>query len=75
IVVRFSKILTLNYITIFFCKRSINFDAVNMLCHLASKEQKILMPVTNSGYGIGESGKFCTEDTPLRPISLVSNEW
>ncbi|MDZ8260900.1 NAD-dependent epimerase/dehydratase [Nostoc sp. ChiQUE01b] len=50
--------------------QTINFDAVNMLCRLASKEQKILMPVTNSGYGIGESGKFCTEDTPLRPISL-----
>jgi nucleoside-diphosphate-sugar epimerase len=28
------------------------------------------MPVTNSGYGIGEAGKFCTEETPLRPISL-----
>ena len=28
------------------------------------------MPVTNSGYGIGESGKYCTEDSPLRPISL-----
>jgi nucleoside-diphosphate-sugar epimerase len=27
------------------------------------------MPVTNSGYGVGEKGKFCTEDTPLRPIS------
>jgi nucleoside-diphosphate-sugar epimerase len=50
--------------------QTINFDAVNMLCRLASKEQRILMPVTNSGYGIGESGKFCTEDTPLRPISL-----
>ena len=29
-----------------------------------------MMPITNSGYGVGESGKFCTEDTPLRPISL-----
>lgn len=47
-----------------------NFDAVTMLCRLASKEQRILMPVTNSGYGIGEPGKFCTEETPLRPISL-----
>jgi nucleoside-diphosphate-sugar epimerase len=28
------------------------------------------MPVTNSGYGIGEKDKFCTEETPLRPISL-----
>ncbi len=46
-----------------------NFEAVDMLCRLASKEQRILLPVTNSGYGIGEKGKFCTEETPLRPIS------
>ena len=26
--------------------------------------------MTNSGYGIGEKGKHCTEETPLRPISL-----
>jgi nucleoside-diphosphate-sugar epimerase len=50
--------------------RTINQEAVEMLCRLASKQQWILMPVTNSGYGIGEKGKFCTEDTPLRPISL-----
>jgi nucleoside-diphosphate-sugar epimerase len=47
-----------------------NFDAVKMLCHLASKEQWVMMPVTNSGYGIGEKDKFCTEESPLRPISL-----
>ena len=28
------------------------------------------MPVSNSGYGIGEKGKHCTEDSPLNPISL-----
>lgn len=50
--------------------RSINQDAVQMLCRLASPQQRILMPVTNSGYGIGEVGKFCTEESPLRPISL-----
>jgi nucleoside-diphosphate-sugar epimerase len=50
--------------------KTINQDAVEMLCRLASREQRMLMPVTNSGYGIGESGKFCTEETPLRPISL-----
>src|SRR5262249_55643309 len=33
-------------------------------------DQRILMPVTNSGYGVGEKGKFCTEETPLRPVSL-----
>jgi nucleoside-diphosphate-sugar epimerase len=47
-----------------------NQDAVEMLCRLAGKEQWIIMPVTNSGYGVGEKGKFCTEETPLRPISL-----
>ena len=46
-----------------------NFEAIAMLCRLASKSQRIIMPVTNSGYGIGEKGKFCTEETPLRPIS------
>ncbi|HEV8541258.1 MAG TPA: NAD(P)-dependent oxidoreductase [Verrucomicrobiae bacterium] len=47
-----------------------NYDAVKMLCALASKDQWMIMPVTNSGYGIGEKGKFCTEESPLRPISL-----
>lgn len=50
--------------------RTINQEAVEMICRLASKQQWVLMPVTNSGYGIGEKGKFCTEETPLRPISL-----
>jgi nucleoside-diphosphate-sugar epimerase len=49
---------------------TLNRDAVLTLLKLAGKEQRILMPVTNSGYGIGEAGKFCTEETPLRPVSL-----
>ncbi|HXC97935.1 MAG TPA: NAD(P)-dependent oxidoreductase [Verrucomicrobiae bacterium] len=49
--------------------QTINFDAVAMICRLASKSQRIIMPVTNSGYGVGEKGKFCTEETPLRPLS------
>lgn len=53
-----------------FGAESINRDAVKMLCRLASPAQRILIPTTNSGYGIGEKGKFCTEETPLRPISL-----
>jgi nucleoside-diphosphate-sugar epimerase len=47
-----------------------NQDAIEMLCRLASPNQKIIMPVTNSGYGVGEKDKFCTEESPLRPISL-----
>jgi nucleoside-diphosphate-sugar epimerase len=49
---------------------SINRDAVRLLCKLASSSQRILMPVTNSGYGIGRPGIPCTEDSPLKPISL-----
>jgi len=49
---------------------STNRDAVLTLMKLATPEQRLMMPITNSGYGVGESGKFCTEDTPLRPISL-----
>ncbi len=50
--------------------RQLNYDAIiNILKH-ASKSQKILYPNTNSGYGIGEKDKFCTEKTPLNPISL-----
>lgn len=47
-----------------------NSDAVRMIVKNLSKDQKIIYPTTNSGYGIGEKGQFCTEDTPLNPISL-----
>ncbi len=48
---------------------TINRDAVKTLAEFASKEQRIIYPTTNSGYGIGEKGIYCTEKTPLRPIS------
>lgn len=49
---------------------SINRDAVQMLLSLLSPTQRVLFPVTNSGYGVGESGKFCDENSPLNPISI-----
>src|SRR5258706_1481785 len=49
---------------------TVNRDAVLTLIRLSSAQQRVLMPVTNSGYGVGEAGKFCTEETPLRPITL-----
>jgi nucleoside-diphosphate-sugar epimerase len=49
---------------------TINFEAVQMLTKLTSQQQQIIFPVTNSGYGIGQPGVPCTEDSPLRPISL-----
>lgn len=47
-----------------------NLDAIRLLCRLSSPEQAVIFPVTNSGYGMGEPGIPCTEDSPLRPISL-----
>lgn len=49
---------------------STNLEAIRLLLSLCSSEQRIIVPCTNSGYGIGERDKFCTEDTPLRPISV-----
>lgn len=49
---------------------SIILGAVQMILKLRSKDQVIIYPTTNSGYGIGEKGKHCTEETPLKPISV-----
>jgi len=50
--------------------KEINQDAIKFLCSIKSKDQKIIFPVTNSGYGIGEQGSFCDENSPLKPISV-----
>ena len=53
--------------------KSTNLDAiVSMLEHL-SNQQRIIYPTTNSGYGVGEKGVFCDENTPLNPLSLYGN--
>lgn len=50
--------------------QSVNFDAIKTLVKLLSKDQKIIYPTTNSGYGIQEKDEFCDENSPLNPISL-----
>lgn len=58
------------------CKRNpqatqmVNYDSVKFLLEHTSEEQKIIFPTTNSGYGIGQDNVYCTEETPLNPISL-----
>jgi nucleoside-diphosphate-sugar epimerase len=49
---------------------TINLDAIQTLLRLRSSGQAVIFPCTNSGYGIGEIGTVCTEDSPLKPISL-----
>ncbi|MBF0485537.1 MAG: NAD(P)-dependent oxidoreductase [Candidatus Omnitrophica bacterium] len=50
--------------------QTILVDAIKMAVDFSSKSQPVIFPTTNSGYGVGEKGKFCTEETPLRPISV-----
>ncbi len=50
--------------------KSTNLDAIKTLLELRSKRQMIIFPNTNSGYGIGDKNTFCTEESPLRPISI-----
>ncbi len=50
--------------------RSTNLDAIKLILEHRSKNQRIIFPTTNSGYGVGEEGIHCTEETPLRPVSL-----
>lgn len=49
---------------------STNLKAIQLLNKLRSKDQLIIYPTTNSGYGTSSGEVFCTEETPLQPISL-----
>ena len=48
----------------------INHDAIRFLAENKSKDQYLIFPCTNSGYGVGQEGTYCDESTPMRPISL-----
>ena len=49
--------------------RLVNYDAHMNIVRNISSQQKVLFPTTNSGYGVGDKNDYCTEETPLRPIS------
>jgi nucleoside-diphosphate-sugar epimerase len=51
-----------------------NHDAILMMLKHLSREQRVLMPTTNSAYGTGDKDNFCTEESPLRPISRYAIE-
>ena len=50
--------------------RSVNLDAVRHLLRCRSPRQLVVYPTTNSGYGTKSGVDYCTEETPLEPISL-----
>lgn len=57
------------------CKRNppltrlVNYEAQMNIVESISNDQMVIFPTTNSGYGIGEKDSFCTEESPLRPVS------
>jgi nucleoside-diphosphate-sugar epimerase len=53
---------------------TVNHDAIVLMLKLLSKQQMVLMPTTNSAYGTGDQNNFCTEDSPLNPISIYAKE-
>jgi nucleoside-diphosphate-sugar epimerase len=49
---------------------AINRDAVIKVLGMLSRNQRLIFATSNSGYGIGEKDRYCTEESPLRPVSL-----
>ena len=47
----------------------VNQTQAENIASWVNNKQMVLFPVTNSGYGIGQDGKYCDETTPLNPIS------
>ncbi len=52
----------------------VNYDAHINIVKNTSTEQIVFFPTTNSGYGIGEKDTYCTEKSPLRPISQYGRD-
>ena len=49
---------------------SVNQTAIETLLGLRQKGQRVIFPCTNSGYGLGQGQEYCTEESPISPISL-----
>ena len=53
---------------------TVNRDAIIMMLDNLDSSQRILMPTTNSAYGSGDENNFCTEESPLNPVSQYAIE-
>jgi len=49
---------------------AVNLKAIEELNTMRSSQQLVIYPTTNSGYGTQSGEVYCTEETPLEPISL-----
>ena len=50
--------------------RTVNLEAIETLLRLRRKGQRVIFPCTNSGYGLGQGQRYCTEESPIAPVSL-----
>ena len=50
--------------------RTVNTDAITSILWIKRPDQLVIYPTTNSGYGTQSGDTYCTEDTPLNPISV-----
>jgi nucleoside-diphosphate-sugar epimerase len=48
----------------------INYNQIKDICNVLAKDQKIIMPNTNSQYGSSEA--IITEESPFKPLSLYA---
>lgn len=53
---------------------STNLQAIVDMIDSLSPAQRVIMPVSNSGYGVGTRDALCTEESPLRPVSLYGRD-
>jgi nucleoside-diphosphate-sugar epimerase len=53
---------------------TVNKDSIFLMLDKLSKDQRVIMPTTNSAYGSGDENNFCTEESPLNPISQYAIE-
>jgi len=49
---------------------SVNYESILTILKYRKPGQKIIFPTTNSGYGITTGEVYCTEESPLNPISI-----
>ncbi len=53
-----------------FTAKQVNYDHIKNITDVKSKDQMLIFPCSNSGYGVGQADVFCDENTPMKPVSL-----
>jgi nucleoside-diphosphate-sugar epimerase len=54
--------------------QSINKESILWLLKQLKRDQRIIMPTTNSAYGSGDKNNYCDESSPLNPLSLYARD-